>query len=440
MRSCKGLSSSGIASAAALVLATLSLTSVPGHAQVKPGDMIGAENAAKVKDLVSPGVYYKVAHGMQLKIVPTQRIDWPPPYKDATEKYSAQVRLSQDHRTVVGYVAGQPFPLIDANDPQVAAKIMWNNVFKPITSDDYDLRYYDCDSAHEGGTTQSMQLEYFQIGHYAGYELVGRTEVEPIPTDPDYKSTNRLWMFALYPILAPQEIRGTGFIRWRYGDPKRGDDDWSLGAGNRRVRRLNESMMSSATASGTAVTMFNPDHYSGFNAKTEFYNYAFLGERNMLACAHAEHSPEVRCPTDGGTSACPEAWEMRHMYVVEATPRRDRGAATGALQSKTLVYMDSEMWFAPYVDEYDQKGNLWYNHVWWLATRDRPVPDARVAIYPFKRSFTVGSDATDVQAGVATMCYLPGNETPEHECWYINMGAVDKSFFTTDAMVRAASF
>ncbi len=436
----KGLSSSGIATAAALILATLALTSVPGHAQIKPGEMIGAENAAKVKDVVSPGVYYKVAHGMQLKIVPTQRIDWPPPYKDATEKYSAQVRLSQDHRTVVGYVAGQPFPLIDANDPEVATKIMWNNVFKPITSDDYDLRYYDCDSAHEGGTKQSMQLEYFQIGHYAGYDLVGRTEVEPIPTDPDYKATNRLWMFALYPILSPQEIRGTGFIRWRYGDPKRGDDDWSLGAGSRRVRRLNESMMSSATASGTAVTMFNPDHYSGFNAKTEFYSYNFLGEKNMLACVHAEHSPEVRCPTDGGTSACPEAWEMRHMYVVEATPRRDRGAATGALQSKTLVYMDSEMWFPPYVDEYDQKGNLWYNHVWWLATRDRPVPDAKVAIYPFKRSFTVGSDATDVQSGVATMCYLPGNETPEHECWYINMGAVDKAFFTTDAMVRAASF
>ena len=117
---------------------------------------------------------------------------------------------SQDHRTVVGYVAGQPFPLIDANDPEVATKIMWNNVFKPITSDDYDLRYYDCDSAREGGSKQGMQLEYFQIGHYAGYDLVGRTEVEPIRTDPDYKATNRLWMFALYPILSPQEIRGTG--------------------------------------------------------------------------------------------------------------------------------------------------------------------------------------------------------------------------------------
>ena len=45
---------------------------------------------------------------------------------------------------MIGYVAGQPFPLIDANDPYVAEKIIWNNVFRPIQSDDYDLRYFDC--------------------------------------------------------------------------------------------------------------------------------------------------------------------------------------------------------------------------------------------------------------------------------------------------------
>src|SRR5262249_12748530 len=111
------------------------------RAEVKPGDLINSDNASKVKDLVGPGVYYKVEHGMQMKIVPTSRIDWPPPYKDATEKYSGQVHLSDDHRSVVGYVAGQPFPLIDANDRDAATKIMWNNVFRPIISDDYDLRF-----------------------------------------------------------------------------------------------------------------------------------------------------------------------------------------------------------------------------------------------------------------------------------------------------------
>jgi hypothetical protein len=430
--------SPSIATAAFAALVLSALFSVPGYAQVKPGDMITPDNAAKVKDLVSPGVFYKVTRGMEMKITPTERVDWPPPYKDATEKYSSQVRLSQNHKSIVGYVAGQPFPLIDPNDPDAATKVVWNNVFRPITTDDYDLRFYDCDSAFETHGPQTKQIEYFQIGHYAGYDLVGRTEVEPLPTDPDYKVTGRLWLFGLYPILSPQEIRGTGFIRWRYADPKRGDDTWSLGAGNRRVRRVDESILSSSTtAGGTSAHAWDPDHYSGFNPKTEQYEYKFLGEKNMLGVVHAIHSPEVRCQTDGGTSACPEAWEMRHMYVIEATPNRSR---VNALDSRTVIFMDSEMWFEPYIDTYDRDGKLFRNHIYWLATRDRPVPDAKVAIYPFKRSFVVGAAATDVQSGLASMCYLPGYETPEHECWYINMGAVDKSFFTTDAMVRAASF
>src|ERR1700736_3041789 len=275
----------------ALVALSVSLLlGTSAFAQVKPGDFITPENAAKVKDIVSPGVYYKVDHGMTMKIVPTQRIDWPPPYKDATEKYSAQVRLSQNHKSIVGYVAGQPFPLIDPNDPDVANKVVWNNVFRPITTDDYDLRFYDCDSAFQTRGPQTKQIEYFQIGHYAGYDLVGRTEVEPLPTDPDFKSTSRYWLLRLYPILSPQEIRGTGFIRWRYADPKRGDDIWSLGAGSRRIRRVNESIMSSSTtAGGTSAHAWDPDHYSGFNPKTEQYRYKFLGEKNMLATIPAQH-------------------------------------------------------------------------------------------------------------------------------------------------------
>src|SRR5262249_30911864 len=103
-----------ILSAALLMLFAMSPSSA---AELKPGDFMTPDNATKVKDLLSPGVYYKVLNGMSMKIAPTERVDWPPPYKDATEKYSGQVRLSDDHRSLVGYVAGQPFPLIDPNDP-----------------------------------------------------------------------------------------------------------------------------------------------------------------------------------------------------------------------------------------------------------------------------------------------------------------------------------
>jgi len=412
------------------------IVSVPGAvyaaATPKPGDVITADNADKVQDFVSPGVYYKVEHGMTMKIVPSERIDWPPPYKEATEKYSAQVRLSADHRSLTGYVAGQPFPLIDSNDPDVGVKIIWNSAFGPILSDDYDLRFFDCETAYENkGAPQARQIDHTQVGHYAGYRLVGRTEVEPMPIDPDFVRSGRYWLFGLYPVLAPAEARGTGLIRYRYADPNRGDDTWAWLAGARRVRRLNESMMSTATGAQS----WDPDHYGGFNAKTEEYDYKFLGEREMLASTHAAHSPEMRCATDGGTSACMENWELKHLYVVEATPRPH---SINALDGKTIIYMSLEAGGPPYIDTYDRKGQLFRNHIYWAANRDRPVPDARVAIYPFKREFIVGAVSTDVQSGQATMCYLPGHETPERECWYINMGAVDKSFFTTDAMVKAA--
>ena len=412
----------------------LCLVAASANAVVKAGDVIAPSNAALVKDLVSPGVYYAVQHGMRMEIVAPERVDWPPPYRDATEKYSQQVRLTNDHRSMVGYVAGQAFPLIDPNDPYVATKIMWNNVFRPISTDDYDLRFYDCQSEYVRPGQDQKIIDDIEIGHYAGYNLFGRTEVEPLPVDPDFKQSGRLWVFALYPVLAPQEARGTGLIRYRYADPKRGDDSWDWTPGTRRVRRLSEAILSTATGAQS----YDPDHYAGFNPKTEQYNYRFLGEKEMLGSVHAEHSPEDTCPYDGGATACPEAWEMRHLYIVEATPRRDLSEASGALDKSTNVYIDTELCFEPYVDTYDQKGHLWRTHIYWLAFRDRPVPDARVAIYPFKREFVVGAASIDTQGNFATMCYLPGQHTPERECWYINMGAIDKDFCTVKSMVAAA--
>jgi hypothetical protein len=39
---------------------------------------------------------------------------------------------------------------------------------------------------------------------------------------------------------------------------------------------------------------------------------------------------------------------------------------------------------------------------------------------------------------MSSFCDLPTPNAPERECWYINMGAVGKSDFTVDTMVRSA--
>ena len=69
-----------------------------------------------------------------MRIMAPRARAWPPAYRDATEKYSGQVKLSADGLTLENYVAGAPFPRIDPKDQQVALKIVWNFNYSPSTT------------------------------------------------------------------------------------------------------------------------------------------------------------------------------------------------------------------------------------------------------------------------------------------------------------------
>src|SRR5215472_14164834 len=84
------------ATVAALSLSIALGSAVTARAQVQPGDVISPSNASKVENLVSPGNFALVKQGMTMKITPSTHLDWPPPYKAATEQYSAQVSLTPD--------------------------------------------------------------------------------------------------------------------------------------------------------------------------------------------------------------------------------------------------------------------------------------------------------------------------------------------------------
>ena len=418
-----------------LLIAVLVVAGSPfqGFAEeIKPGTKITPANVALVKDLVSPGVFWRAKNGMVMNIIPTGRIDWPPPYREATEKYSAQVRLAPNHLSLQGYVAGQPFPLIDENDPDIGAKIIWNVMFRPMWTDDFDSRYFGCVEVYEGLGNPYKEIDYQMIGHYGAYNTVGRTEVEPMPVDPDFKVSDIMFRMRAYPWLSPQNMRGTGVVRYRYGSPTRPDDAYAYSPATRRLRRLGEAIM--GDAAGTL--QFNFDDAEGYNPKVENYSYKFLGEKPMLASMHVAVVPGNVCPYDGGGTVCPAEWEMRRVYVVETVPNRKKNSEE--LYSKHLVYIDSEADVVVYHDMYDRRGELMVNFCNWLTYRDRPVPDAKVAIYPFKRVFQVNGTSTNIQNGMSSFCDLPTPGAPERECWYINMGAVDKSDFTTDSIVNAA--
>jgi len=158
------------------------------RAAVKPGDEITPENASLVQDLVSPGNFVLVKQGMRMKIVPTERLEWPPPYKSATEKYSPQVRLS-DKGELQNYVAGLPFPLLDPNDPQAATRAIWNYSYRPMATDDADIRDVESVSHRDRDEIPGQPVLRAVTGHAAVYNNIGRTEIQPFPTDPEANVT-----------------------------------------------------------------------------------------------------------------------------------------------------------------------------------------------------------------------------------------------------------
>ncbi len=437
----------------AIFAAGATIFSMPAPAAVKPGDVITKENASQVRDLLSPGNYVLVQRGMEMNIVPTSKLDWPPPYKTATEKYSPQVGLAPDG-TLKNYVAGQPFPLLDPNDPQLAEKIMWNFSYRPLYSDDADLRFPQVASYE--AKSSGDPISFFMVGHFAFYNNLGRIEVKPVPTDPDAKASGIRYRFGFYPFLEPASLRGYGMVRYRHIEPKIDDNTWVFNPQTRRLRRQSPEILSDAIgalpgfsggagggrggspvgAGGGAsayVNTIDPDSYFGFAGKVEDFNYKFLGEKSMLACVHARYSPEKPCEADGGHTICPEDWEMRRLYVVEADVKPGHDLSI----PRRIFYIDSEGWFITASDQYDRQGKLWKTLATFNTFRDRPVPDAEIAIYPYKRIFQLGLVDEDVDQGSSSVIYMPGKTSPERECWYIDMGVVDEAFFVPQALENA---
>lgn len=428
-----------------MILACVLAASAGGaFAQVKPGDFITPKNAHKVANLLSPGNEMLVRQGMSMNIIPTGQLDWPNPYKAATEKYSQQVRLSPTGE-IGNYVAGLPFPLLDPNDPQVGVKIMWNFSYRPLYTDDIDIREAEVES-RTADPTVSDSIERFTAGHVALYNNINRIEVPPTPVDPDYVQGGIRYRFAIYPLLEPSEMRGAGFLRYRHVDPAIEDNAWVYSSFSRKVRRVAANTLadtiengggdSSGGPSTTYANTLDPDTYFGFAAKIEDFDYKLLGVKQMLACVEAANSPEQACPTDAGRTVCPENWEMRYLYVIEATAKPTTKFGSPTSIPKRVLYIDAEGWFVTASDLYDRSGQLWKTVATFNAYRDRPTPNAKESVWPFKRIFQTALVDEDVRSGFSTILFTPSRDSDFSDTWFINQGVVTPLLLEPSNIVR----
>src|SRR5262245_21806765 len=414
-----------LSAAAVIGLAVAERTAV---AQPAAGTEITKANADQVKDFVSPGVFWCIEHGMVMKIAPYKKVEWNPPYKEATEKFSGQVKLAEDGRSIEGHVAGMPFPKIDPNDPQVALKIMFNYEYKPFVTDDQDLRNFDADT----GTVSERPLDverHYILDHLRTLLYTSRLYIDPKPVLLPNSEGVRAKQ-SLHPILEPFDLKGVGLTAIRYLDPDRQDDTWLYLPTLRRVRRLSSAQRSDALfGQDTDV-----DSYGGYAGQIPWFTWKYLGEKKILATFHAEKFPVEYCPGGADFVYC-DNWEPRDAYVLEGVAKQPQYA-----YGKRVLFIDKETYYIAYSDIYDRAGQIWKVWINQFGFRNKAAPgygDTYDSDMPFANSISM----IDMQLSNATRAALPSPKYPGEPGWYYNQGAktgLTEEFFTIAHMIEAS--
>jgi hypothetical protein len=398
----------------------------PARADVQPGDVITKANVDNAKDLISPGVQWCVKHGMTMKIVPYQRVEWNKAFREATEKFGGQTKLAPDGRSLVGHVAGLPFPNIDPNDPQVALKIMWNFEYKPYVTDDEDLRNFDADTGPVTDGGGPMQVErHFLLDHLRTLFYNARLIVDPKPERPNPDQVRA--KSSLHPILEPFDLKGVGETGIRYLSPDRQDDTWLYLPSLRRVRRLSSAQRSDALfGQDTDV-----DSYGGYAGQIAWFEWKYLGEKEILASFHSESFPTKYCDGAGDFIFC-DNWEKRKAYVVEGVPKLPQYA-----YGKRLIFVDKESYLVAYSDIFDRSGQLWKVWVNQWSFKKRATGSYGTD-YPDEMPFQPSITMVDMQLSHATKAALPSAKYPGEEGWYFNQGekvGITEEFFTVAHLI-----
>src|SRR3989442_115222 len=403
------------------------MLATPAAADVAPGDVITAQDVDKVKDLVSPGLAWCIRHGWPITVVEPKRIEWPRAYREATEKYATQVRLSRDGLRMENYVAGQPFPDLDPNDPQIAMRIMFNYDYNFFVTDDVDLRNFDADTGTIAAQGPMSVERHFMLDHFRRLFWNGRLYVEPKPEKPNPQGFRR--QEGLYPIMEPYDLKGVGAVANRYLDPDKHDDSWLYLPSLRRVRRLSTAQRSDALfGQDTDV-----DSYYGYAGQVGWMDWKYLGERDILGIVHAQHYP-VKWH-DKVDWAMDEVWEKRHVYALEGVSKLPQYA-----YGKRVLFIDKETWGIPYSDIYDRSGELWKIWINDVGFRKKAFDGAGVIEYEDELPFAPAIVMVDMQLEHATKASLPSPRFPGEQGWYYHQGdkaGVTDDWFTVAALVNA---
>jgi hypothetical protein len=303
--------------------------------------------------------------GMAIEIGPPHR-DYSPPavYREATDKNRGRASIGPDG-TLVGYVAGQPFPVdaIDcAGDPQAGPRLIWNFVHRWQgfgAQARFQYTYWD--------RGEKRPIEY--VGLTTAWFLKHRPEPQFAAQGGDVFPDEHRFAVVGFEVERPAEVAGLRTLTYRYaesfGSPQQAkpEDSWIYSREIRRVRKVSETQRSAAIAG----TEFSFDDLFSFSGLPPQYEWTCLGEAEVLAPTNTRKAG-FPYTSDGrygpsGLSFASDRWELRRAVRIEMKPRDPNHP-----YERKELWVDRQTFQPLYSFAYDRKGELWkviyHNHRW----------------------------------------------------------------------------
>jgi hypothetical protein len=289
-------------------------------------------------------------NGWKLSLFKSKEIPLDPKWVKASNANIGKTKINPETREIEGWTAGAPFPNVEASDPQIAEKLIWN----------WHLGQLSGDSATAKTWTQLLidgkkGIHAEPIAEFTRYNMKGRLNGPSVEGNGKERSRQLLFF------KEPAEMKGLGTFTSLY-DSAQVPDAWVYIPAVRRVRRLSGGAWMDPVGSSDQLQ----DDLEIFNARPSWYkSYKLLSKRWVLAAANsklpawnpngkafAERYPVLE-QGEPHWNMNNDRFEPREVWVVEAvTPDIHP-------YSKKVLYMDTKYPRIHYGEAFNRKGEFW---------------------------------------------------------------------------------
>ncbi len=337
------------------------------RAEPHPGMTLGPENWQEAKGLLPDVVLHRFQDGSYQANVATlpNTLVWGKKFKAASETNAGKFAIDAEDSLIdvaakvyPPFLYGHPFPQIDANDPQAAAKVIYNFSYTLMQADDAD-RFSNLSWVKP--STFERRVEFQGQLLFYGSRFSG-----PIP------NTDATLRKGLIAGMSPTDVYGVVTLEWVYLDPKRWNSLWAYVPELRRVRQL-PAFGGSESLFGSDLAHDDPYLFSG---KVQYFTWKLIGAQDALVPYTLPNPRELRqgergylledaqTPLSMGwekTGGKGKAWwptnynlVKRPVWIIEATPKDEKYA-----YGRQVLWIDRELYVAYYKEAYNRAGQLW---------------------------------------------------------------------------------